>query len=146
MNTKRNILMAIAAALISAKTMAAEPQKLHIVPCDVCAVSEDVIKAIELGYAKALGSTPTGGELEVRISEIIQREAGARIMFGAMAGKDRISATFILTGETQVVEDTARSAVCGIECVGKNIGQQIAEKVAPEKVEATRKSENEYQM
>lgn len=137
---KKKVIHLLAAMAVSSAAVAADLPALKVVPCDGCHIEQDVLISISKGYSRALDTESfNGAEVKVQINEFVKRDGAARVLLGVFSGEDKISATVEYAGQTFQVEDSARSTVCGIECVGSNIGGQIAEKIAPEKVEAVRK-------
>jgi len=95
------------------------------------------------GYSNALGSPGAmSGEIEISIQEYRARDGVARVLLGVMAGKDRIVASATINGAPMSFDDSARSAICGIECVASNVGAKIAGAVAPDQVKAVREAKS----
>lgn len=138
---KLNVLALLAVASVNA--FAADLPNLKVVPCGTCSVDEGTLSAIVRGYKEALGDSAVySGEATVQIDRIEQRSTGARVFLGVLSGKDVIEATVQANGHIFQVQDTARSSMCGIECVGGNIGREIAMKLDPARVKAVRQENN----
>lgn len=126
---KKTIIAVIgfASAVIGFQASAAGIPALKLVPgCEACTLPGDVAQAFHAGYAKAAGNPASfEGEIEVTITEYTSRNGAARFLMGALSGKDKIAATVTVNGETVKSEDTARSMLCGIDCVAGNVGEQL---------------------
>lgn len=139
-------LVAALAIAFSSAALADVPALKIISACDACAMPEDVVKSMQEGYAKALGSPAAyAGEIEVSVTEYSARDGVARVMLGMLSGNDKIAATVNLGNGAVKVEDSARSGMCGIGCVASIVGGKIAEAVDPERVKAEREAANQYQ-
>lgn len=136
---KKNVMTLIASLALSSAAVAGDLPALKVTPCDGCNIEQGVLDAIAKGYSRALDTETFAGEASVKINEFAKRDGAARVLLGVFSGEDKIAATVEYAGQTFQVDDSARSTVCGIECVGENIGAEIAAKIAPEKVEAVRK-------
>lgn len=109
--------------------------KLNIVTdCGECAVGDNVKADIEKAYAeqaqKAGLPINTEETAQFRITEYAERSGSARILFGRMAGKDRIKANLNYKDVQHEVEDTARSAMNGIGAVAAEVGKQTYAKLS----------------
>lgn len=115
----------------AAKTIPA----LKVVPdCGACQIGESVRGALVGSYldtAKKSGYTITEEQTAVlKISDYSERSAAGRAIFGVFAGTDNIKGTLSYEGQSFGVEDTARSAIFGIEAVARNVGEESLTKLA----------------
>lgn len=141
---KKTIIAVIgfAAAVIGFQASATGIPALKFVSgCETCALPADVAASLSEGYAKAAGNPAAfEGEIEVTITEFSSRSGATRFILGAFGGKDKITATVTVNGETFKAEDTARSTLCGIGCVAGNVGEQLGKQlvgIPPATPEAT---------
>lgn len=77
------------------------------------------------GYAVSDAETAT-----MSIIDFAQRAPMMRMVFGVFAGKDMVSAQTVFRGETIAAEDTARTAVNGINAVSEAIGTQTFKRIS----------------
>ena len=112
--------------------------KLNITwDCGACKVNEKVIPLVEEAYraeAAKRGRTVSATEsVDARIHDFRQRNPGNRVMFGVMAGKDRLGLKISYKGEDIAVSDYSANAVEGMnalcESVGQNAFKQLAAKL-----------------
>jgi hypothetical protein len=124
---------AVPAAAPAANTM----PKLNVTwDCGECTVNEKVIPLLEEFYrAEAVKNGKTVSDTEIvdaRIHDYRQRNPGARVMLGIMAGKDRLGLKISYNGEELVATDYSANAVQGMnalcESVAKKAYKQIAAK------------------
>jgi hypothetical protein len=66
----------------------------------------------------------------IHVDEYHARSTAARLLIGALAGKDHIKATVTVGQSSFVVEDTARTAINGINTVAENVGVQAGNGIA----------------
>jgi hypothetical protein len=95
-----------------------------VLDCGDCKPSDhilELIKAIYLGNKSAKAKP-----LTYTITAYRSRSAGARIAFGAMAGKDLIQGIATYQGGTKEVGDSAITILCGTDCVATNVGEELA--------------------
>lgn len=118
-------------ALIAAKTV---PALKVVIDCGTCQVGESIRGAVIGSYldtAKKSGyAIDEAQSAEFKISDFSERSAAGRVIFGVFAGADNIKGTVSYDGKTFGVEDTARSAVFGIDAVAKNVGEESLMKLA----------------
>ena len=109
--------------------------KLNIVwDCGECEHNDKVPPLIEQAYAaQAHENSFTVSETdvaEVAITDIRQRPPGVRVMFGFMAGKDRISLRIRHNGAELSVSDTSANAVMGLNHLSESVGTQAFEQLS----------------
>lgn len=133
--------LAMGAAAVSAQDTPAPTQtvpKLNIAwDCGDCPVNDKVIPLVQEAYrAEAAKHGKTVSETDVaeaKIHDYRQRNPGARVMLGIMAGKDRLGIKINVGGEEIVVSDYSANAMQGMnalcESVGKKAYKQVAAKV-----------------
>lgn len=132
-------IMTVALFVLAASAWADAPALKIVAGCEACVLPDNVQAAMRQGYANALGEPGVfAGEVEVTVTEYQARSGAARFVLGVLAGKDKIVATLNQAGQTVAVEDTARSTLCGIECVAANVGGKLAAQVAPDVTKAVR--------
>ena len=95
-----------------------------VTDCGDCKVDDVIIQLLKDTYIKKASATAL--PLTYTIKEYQSRTTGARIAFGALAGKDKIKGTAIYEGGSKEVGDSAITIVCGTECVAKNVGEALA--------------------
>jgi hypothetical protein len=103
--------------------------KLNITwDCGSCERNEKVIPLIEQAYAAeaakhsfAVSDTDVA---EVAITDIRQRPPGARVMFGVMAGKDRLSLRIRYLDQEHKVSDTSANTIMGLNYLSESVGKK----------------------
>ncbi len=94
-------------------------------------VRAGVIEAFEQqAHKDGLKIVSTGVPVRIKVKDYSVRSSTARFWFGALAGSDHIRATVEIGEASFEVEDTARSAINGIDVVARNIGIEAANGVA----------------
>lgn len=114
--------------------------KLNIVwGCPDCEHNDKVPPLIEQAYAEeakkhsfAVSETDTA---EAVITDIRQRPPGVRVMFGIMAGRDRLALRIRYQGKEVDVSDKSSNAIQGLNSLSASVGRQayaeLAGKAAP---------------
>ena len=112
--------------------------KLNITwDCGKCTVNDKVVPLVVEAYrAEAARHGVTVSETETvdaKIHDFRQRSPGNRVMFGVMAGKDRLGITIHYNGEEIVAKDYSANAIEGMnalcESVGKKAYEQLSAKI-----------------
>jgi hypothetical protein len=97
------------------------------VDCGACEVKATIPALIVEGYneaaAKSGNALSTTKEANLTIKEYTARTDAARILAGALAGKDEIKAVIAYQGKNYAVEDYYRNAWLGIDTLAKKIGE-----------------------
>lgn len=95
--------------------------------CGDCAVNDKVIPLIEESYAaEVVKNNQTISEDDVASVEITsyrQRSPGMRVMFGFMAGKDRISLKVTYKGKEFTAEDYSANAISGMNSLCASVAK-----------------------
>lgn len=113
--------------------------KLNITwDCGDCEHNDKVIPLIEQAYAaeaaKHSFSLSETDIADVAITDIRQRPPGVRVLFGFMAGKDRLGLRIRYLGQEHMVSDTSANAIMGLnhlsESVGKSTYAELSAKTA----------------
>jgi hypothetical protein len=115
-------------AVVSAAELPTVP-KLNITwDCGDCEHNDKVVPLIEQAYAAeakknsfAVSETDIA---EVAITDIRQRPPGVRVMFGFMAGKDRLGLRIRYLGQEHTVSDTSANAVMGLNHLSESVGKR----------------------
>ncbi|WP_147238177.1 hypothetical protein [Paraburkholderia azotifigens] len=90
-----------------------------------------VLDAFERQAEKdGLKIVPTGIPVTITVEEYSTRSSAARFWFGALAGSDHIKAMVEVGDARFEVEDTARTAINGIDIVAMDVGIEAANGVA----------------
>jgi hypothetical protein len=109
------------------------PSLKAVMACGSCSVHESVPGLIAKGYANAAAKSgvkiDSGSEATLTITTYTQRPPGARVMFGAFAGKDEIKATVSYKNKSFEVEDYYRNAWLGMNALSERIGELAFEKM-----------------
>lgn len=95
-----------------------------ITDCGACKVDDAIVQLLKDTYNKKVSVTAL--PVIYTIKEYRSRPTGARIAFGALAGKDKIQGTATFEGGSKEVGDSAITIVCGTECVAYNVGEALA--------------------
>lgn len=103
--------------------------KLHIVwDCGECEHNEKVPPLIEQAYAEeAQEHSATVSETEVAevtITDIRQRPPGVRVMFGVMAGRDRLALRIRYRDRDDEVKDTLSNIIQGLNSLSASVGRK----------------------
>jgi len=102
--------------------------------CGECEHNDAVPPLIEQAYAaEAQKHALTVSETdvaEVTITDIRQRPPGVRVMFGFMAGKDRLGLHIQYAGHAYDVSDTSANAVMGLNHLSASVGKQAYEQLS----------------
>lgn len=95
------------------------------------AVKAGMIEAFDKQAAKdGISISPAGTPVKITIQEYSTRSNVARFMFGVLAGRDHIKAQVKVADANYLVEDSAHSAVNGIDVVAQDVGIEAANGVA----------------
>lgn len=112
----------------AAATTKAVPKLVFSWDCGECEHNDKVIPLIEASYAEAalkrgfvVSETETA---DVAIVDIRQRPPGVRVMFGIMAGKDRLGLRIRHNGYEFAVSDSSANAISGLNSLSKTVGQR----------------------
>lgn len=103
--------------------------KLNITwDCGDCERNDKVVPLIERAYAAearknslAVSETDVA---EVAITDIRQRPPGVRVMFGFMAGKDRLGLRIRYLRQEYAVSDTSANAIMGLNYLSESVGKR----------------------
>lgn len=102
--------------------------------CGDCEHNDKVIPLIEQAYAaEAEKNSFSLSETEVAeaaITDIRQRPPGARVMFGIMAGKDRLTMRIRYQGQEVSVSDTSANAIQGMNNLSADVGKRAYAEMA----------------
>jgi hypothetical protein len=109
--------------------------KLNIVwDCGKCTVNEKVVPLIVEAYRlEAAAHRKTVSEaqsIEARINDYRQRNPGARVMLGIMAGKDRLGLELTYNGQKFEVSDYSANAIEGMNALCESVAKKAYKKVA----------------
>jgi hypothetical protein len=102
------------------------PQLKVVLECTPCQVRPNVPGLIVAGYHEA--ATESGAKVTnermatLTVKEYSARDEFARLMIGALAGKDEIKATVDYEGKKFEIEDYFRNAWQGMDTLAKRIG------------------------
>ena len=112
--------------------------KLNITwDCGDCEHNDKVLPLIEQAYvaeAKKHSLAISETEIaEVAITDIRQRPPGVRIMFGIMAGKDRLGVRIRYLDQEHMVSHTSANAIMGLNHLSESVGQKTYVELATEK-------------
>jgi hypothetical protein len=95
--------------------------------CGDCPHNEKVIPLIEKEYAAEAArhkkSVATDRFADAEIVDFRQRNPGMRVMFGVMAGKDRLGLKITYEGRELPVEDYYANAVKGMNALCKSVAK-----------------------
>ncbi|MGH8782191.1 hypothetical protein [Paraburkholderia sp.] len=95
------------------------------------AVRAGLIDAFDQQAQKAgVKVVPTGTPVKITMQEYSTRSNVARFMLGVLSGRDHIKATVAVGEATFDVEDSAHSAINGIDVVAEDVGIEAANGVA----------------
>lgn len=123
----------------AASSQASVP-KLHIVwDCGECEHNDKVPPLIEQAYAEeAQKHSVAVSETEIAeatITDIRQRPPGVRVMFGVMAGRDRLALRIVYRDRDHEVKDTSSNIIQGLNSLSASVGRKayarLSEKPAP---------------
>lgn len=103
--------------------------KLHIVwDCGECEHNDKVPPLIEQAYVEeARKHSATVSETEVAeaaITDIRQRPPGVRVMFGVMAGRDRLALRIRYRDQDHEVKDTSSNIIQGLNSLSASVGRK----------------------
>lgn len=103
--------------------------KLHIVwDCGECEHNDKVPPLIEQAYAEEAqkhSATVSETEIaEVAITDIRQRPPGVRVMFGVMAGRDRLALRIRYRDRDHEVKDTSSNIIQGLNSLSASVGRK----------------------
>lgn len=109
--------------------------KLNITwDCGDCEHNDKVPPLIEQAYiaeAKKHSLAISETEIaEVAITDIRQRPPGVRIMFGIMAGKDRLGVRIRYLDQEHVVSHTSANAIMGLNHLSESVGKKMYAELA----------------
>jgi hypothetical protein len=109
--------------------------KLNITwDCGNCTVNDKVaplvLEAYRLEAAKHGKTVSETETVDAKISDFRQRNPGTRVMFGVMAGKDRLAIKMNYNGEEIVVKDYSANAVEGMNALCESVGQKAYQQLA----------------
>ena len=121
--------MAATAAIAQEGQAAKTVPKLNIVwDCGECKVNDKVIPLLLESYAAEAaqrGRTVSETEaVDAKIHDYRQRNPGARVMLGIMAGKDRLGLKMTYNGEEIVVTDYSANAVEGMNALCESVAKK----------------------
>ena len=101
--------------------------------CKDCAINEKVAPLIEKSYADeaakngyAVSDVETA---QVVITDFRQRPPGARVMFGFMAGRDRLAVRIVYRDKEKTAEDYSANAWLGMNSLCESVGKQSYEQL-----------------
>jgi len=101
--------------------------------CGDCTKNEKVLPLIEQTYTeRATGqgySVGDGETAELVITDYRQRPPGVRVMFGIMAGKDRLGTRLTFRGKDYVVKDYSANAFQGMNSLCEAVAQEALKHV-----------------
>jgi hypothetical protein len=130
----------IATEITAEKTLVESPSqrtapKLNIVwSCGKCELNEKVAPLIEEAYrAAALKDGRSISEIEtaeVTINLYHQRKPGLRVMFGFMAGKDRLGINISYKGKELSVSDYSANVLQGMNHLCESVANKAYEQMA----------------
>jgi hypothetical protein len=117
-----------------ARALPAVP-KLNITwDCGDCEHNDKVIPLIEQAYAAeaaknsfAISQTDVA---EVAVTDIRQRPPGVRVMFGIMAGKDRLALRIRHLDREYTVSDTSVNIIMGLNYLSESVGKKTYAELA----------------
>ena len=97
--------------------------------CDKCEQNAKVLPLIEQGYtteAAAAGYTISDSETaELAITEYRQRPPGMRVMFGMMAGKDKLTTRVTFRGNALVAKDYSLNVFQGMNSLCNAVSKKV---------------------
>ncbi|RQR26418.1 DUF4410 domain-containing protein [Burkholderia sp. Bp9142] len=95
------------------------------------AVKAGLIEAFDKQASKnGIPVSPTGVPVKITIQEYSTRSNVARFMLGVLAGRDHIKARVDVSNASFPVEDSAHSALNGIDVVAEDVGVETANGIA----------------
>ncbi len=114
--------------------------KLNIIwDCGECEHNEKVVPLIQQAYAdeakKNAFAVSETDMAEVAITDIRQRPPAVRVMFGIMAGRDRIGLRIRYLGQEYTVSDTSANAIMGLNHLLESVGKGVYAKLATKPVQ-----------
>ncbi|MGO1001148.1 hypothetical protein [Lysobacter sp. CA196] len=126
---------AIAAAEAAAAASYPSVPKLNIRwDCGECEHNDKVPPLIEQAYAEQAAehwmSVSKTDVAEVAIVDIRQRPPGVRVMFGVMAGRDRLGLRVRHGGKEFEVSDTSANIVMGLNHLSASVGESVFKELA----------------
>lgn len=105
------------------------PKLKMVWECADCTVNEKVIPLIEKNYAEEAvkkGKTVSETDIaDVAIIDFRQRPPGVRVMFGFMAGKDRLALRVRYKGNEFKVDDSSVTAITGMNAICANVAEKL---------------------
>lgn len=109
--------------------------KLHIVwDCGECEHNDKVPPLIEEAYAaeaqKHSAQVSDESSAEVAIVDIRQRPPGVRVMFGIMAGRDRLKLRIRYQGHEYEANETSSNIIQGLNSLSASVGRQAYQQLA----------------
>lgn len=103
--------------------------------CGSCQVRPEVQPLMQQAYAAAAArdgiSVSPDAEALVAIKQYTARDTTARVLAGALAGKDEMLVEVKYQGKTYTVTDYFRNAWQGIESLSKKMGELIYSQIQP---------------
>jgi len=104
--------------------------KLNITwECTDCTKNEKIIPLIEKNYSEeAMKNGKTVSETDIAdiaITDFRQRPPGVRVMFGIMAGKDRLALRIRYKGAEFKVDDYSANAITGMNLICSSLAKKI---------------------
>jgi hypothetical protein len=87
---------------------------------------EEAFRAEALRHGRAISATET---VELRIHQFRQRNPGARVMFGFMAGRDSLGVKFVHKGKEAAVSDYSANVMQGMNAVSQSVGARAYAKL-----------------
>lgn len=117
------------AAMLEPVRMLPTVPRLNITwDCGDCEHNDKVLPLIEQAYteeAKKHSFTVSQTDVaDVSITDIRQRPPGVRVMFGFMAGKDRLGLRIRYSGQEYTVSDTSANAIMGLNYLSASVGKR----------------------
>ncbi len=102
--------------------------------CGDCVQNEKVPPLLEQGYADAAKennqTVATDDVADVSIVDIRQRSPGVRVMFGIMAGKDRLGIKIKYKGKEFEAHDSSANSMQGMNKLCGSVAQQAYKQLA----------------
>ncbi|QWP78396.1 hypothetical protein J5226_08395 [Lysobacter sp. K5869] len=122
------------AAPAPAKPGAALPKLRIVWDCGECEHNDKVPPLIEAAYAAEAQkhSAQVSGEdaAEVAIVDMRQRPPGVRVMFGIMAGRDRLKLRIRYRGHEYEANETSSNIIQGLNSLSASVGRQAYQQLA----------------
>jgi len=102
--------------------------------CGECEHNDKVPPLIELAYAEQAAArwldVSATEVADVAIIDIRQRPPGVRVMFGIMAGRDRLGLRVRYAGKEFEVSDTSSNSIMGLDHLSASVGESVFEELA----------------